>query len=79
MNPMLFECVWCCQPAAAHGPPGESPLGDAADRLCPTPGVTSQFFSPRIDVHLRGVRASLQKAHKAIGAAIDTLDKVLEP
>lgn len=40
-------CAFCWHPEYAHGPAGESPLGGPKDRLCPKPGVTSQFYTPR--------------------------------
>lgn len=46
---MLFDihlCVWCKHPESEHGKPGESPMGKLTDRLCPVPGVSSQFYTP---------------------------------
>ena len=40
-------CEWCGRPKDEHGPPGESPLGKPADRLCPVPGVSSQSWTQR--------------------------------
>jgi hypothetical protein len=46
-----LDCVWCGRPKAEHGPPGASEYAKAAGqrkaRLCPVPGVTSQFYTSR--------------------------------
>jgi hypothetical protein len=38
-------CMWCRRPEGEHGPPGETALGGPDGRLCPGPGVSSQFFT----------------------------------
>lgn len=45
--PAAELCVWCKRPEAEHGPSGASPMAArCTDRLCPVPGVTSQFYTP---------------------------------
>lgn len=52
-------CVWCRHPESEHGKPGESPMGTPTDRLCPVPGVSSQFYTPKKALQPDAVEAAL--------------------
>lgn len=41
-------CQWCGKAWDEHGEPGKAPTATSRrDRLCPVPGVTSQFYVPK--------------------------------
>ena len=46
---MSEQCVWCSKTEPEHGDFQQYEHGDGTlgyGRLCPVPGVTSQFFTP---------------------------------
>jgi hypothetical protein len=39
-------CAWCCRPKEEHGPEEPGLYGMKGGRLCPVPGVSSQYYAP---------------------------------
>ena len=63
---MTRLCAWCGKPEAEHGAPGDHGWASdpqyAALRLCPTPGVLSQFYTDRDIIKKR--RATMLTPHE---------------
>jgi hypothetical protein len=83
MNTAQFDCRWCGKPPHEHGTPGESPMGGPKDRLCPCcdsygNAVTSQFYVPKVQLHLEAARKDLRTIKARVETALAWLNEVLD-
>lgn len=53
-NPLFNDdkpCQWCGKMIDEHGPPGKAQMATSRrDRLCPVEGVSSQFYTPKLEL-----------------------------
>lgn len=66
-------CMFCRRPEDEHGPPGEGFHAHPTDRLCPVPGVTSQYFYSKARQHHNfAVRAANEFRQAKYAATLQT-------
>lgn len=73
-----FKCRWCGKAADEHGPPGvfpSGPFGSPTDRLCPTAGVTSQFYWPKCGFDRYAAIQAAQSFRKAKEWSVEATNK----